>query len=861
MIGRSKTLAIVLTMVVFAFCFGIKPILPAANATYVEGYITQDTIWTLVDSPFVLSNDVTILPDVTLTIDPSVEVRFAEGLSLIVEGNLVANGAQDQTIRFTSNKAAPQPGDWNTINVTGAQASVLMTHCNIDYGANGLTVKGGSLDLQKSTVNLNLVGIFLDGSDQVVIHENSIEANDRGIVLSGDLSSGIDIQRNKIELNRQMGISFEAGVYDGAIILNNSVSQNYYGFFVSSITATSITRHYISDNNIGILYAQGVNHEAHFNDIFGNNVGADALSTAAANVSHNFWGDESGPYHDSLNPYGKGNPVRGNLVNLDFIYPLTSSIDNSNTPPTAKLWPDKTVVASGQSVTFIGSGSSDDGRIDQYFFDFGDGNSSGWTTLSLFSHDYATSGNYLARLRVLDDFGVISSDDTITMSVQSLQSLETTVALSHDTINYNEEVSITVYVTDGVTAIENASVTMLSTKGGSFTPVSGLTNSTGYFITTFTTPIVAETADLRIYARTNAAGYADGADYQHLSVIPPLTVEVTAEPATVQSEGTTTVTIYVTGEFEQPIENALLTLSSNYGDLSSTTGMTNAEGNAVFTLTTPSTLNQIDIIISSTATKSGYAEGFGQGTVVVEPKMLVLEATAEPIDVISEAKVNVTAHVSYNMMPIQDANVTIMSDTGGNFSNSAKITDSHGFATFIFTAPPVATQTNVTITLQAVKTGYVAGQSSLEIAVSQGILEVRVNATSSTIMSTTSTVITVNVTSNGAPVADAEVAVSADEGNFSNTAGLTDDNGICTFFFTAPRTAVPTSVVVAANVTKSGYASASDQTTIIVTEEVVEGEGGWPLTTILLIIIPVVIAIAIVVLIKLGIIVISPEEE
>ena len=84
------------------------------NATYVEGPITQDTIWTLVDSPFVLSNDVTVYSNATLTIESGVEVRFGGAFSLVVSGKLYANGT-DREITFTSNKEQPAVGDWNSI--------------------------------------------------------------------------------------------------------------------------------------------------------------------------------------------------------------------------------------------------------------------------------------------------------------------------------------------------------------------------------------------------------------------------------------------------------------------------------------------------------------------------------------------------------------------------------------------------------------------------------------------------------------------------------------------------------------------------------------------------------------------------
>lgn len=58
-----------------------------------------------------------------------------------------------------------------------------------------------------------------------------------------------------------------------------------------------------------------------------------------------------------------------------------------------------------EPITFDASNSTDDGRINYYFFDFGDGKNSGWTTLPLVTHKYSSSGTYYATLIVGDDYG------------------------------------------------------------------------------------------------------------------------------------------------------------------------------------------------------------------------------------------------------------------------------------------------------------------------------------------------------------------------------------------------------------------------------------------------------------------------
>ncbi len=765
------------------FTLADKTLFPIVKATYVEGSITQDTVWTLVDSPFVVSKNVTVHPNVTLTIEPEVEVRFGGKFSMIIEGRLVAKGTEDRVITFTSNSYEPEAGDWGTINFTGGfQQSSLLTYCVIEYGTNGVMIEDGTLNIQESLVKLNsengimvtngdvevktnqiaentMSGIYIAGGNRVNVQNNRIMLNGDGVTVTGNSTKEIAINQNEILFNGHSGILLlEADA--NTVILNNALSGNAYGFFVSTNTSTYITRNYISNNTVGIFYEKGDGHVAYFNDICDNGLGMDVSPEASVDAEYNYWGDKSGPYHELLNPRGRGNPVGGNGVDLDFIFFLTAFIDYNNIAPTAILWTDKILVAPNQNVTFIGTDSYDDGRVDQYFFDFGDGMDSGWTTLSLFNHSYSSTGTYNLKLTVIDDFGVNSASAEATINVQDLAPLYASVTLSNHTVSCDEQVLITVFVSDGINAAENATVTLFSVRGGTFAPLSGLTNSTGHFTATFTPPSVPELTNVRIIARASKTGYADGSDHKYLKVLPPLRVQVTAEPATIRSEETTAVNIHVTTDFEQAVADALLIVSSDYGSLSATTGLTDANGSATFFLTAPQTLSPINVTIMATAIKMGHAEGLGHGTIIVEPK----------------------------------------------------------------------------------------------------ILSVEVEPSSPVINSTQSTVVSVLVTYDTTPIANASVTMFSSDGTFSVTNGITDSAGHCAFVFSAPKTFEQMLITITANATKTGYISGENQATITVIPETPE-TGGWPITTILLIVIPIAVVVIVLVLIKLKIIMVSVEEE
>jgi chondroitin AC lyase len=549
-------------------------------------------------------------------------------------------------------------------------------------------------------------------------------------------------------------------------------------------------------------------------------------------------------------------------VNIDFIFFLSAPIDYSNSPPTAVLWADKALVARNQNATFVGADSYDDGRVDQYFYDFGDGTTSGWTTLSIFAHNYSTTGTYNARLKVMDDFGVESAYVSTSVSVQNLSSLVTSVTLESYSVDGNKDVSITVYVSNGVNPVESANVTLFSVKGGSFTPQSGPTDADGYFTANFTAPNATGLMNVRIIARASHAIFADGSDYKYLKVFPPLAVRVSVQSSTIVAEKSTVVTVMVTNGFDEPVANASLTLSVANGNLSAFSGITDQNGNFSSVFTAPLTTVALNATVSVNATKSGFVDGQGQTVINVLPKVLDVRITAERTTTISEAKVNVTVHVANETGPVQQANVSIASANGGNFSATTGLTDAYGDSVFTFTAPQANAPLDINITAHASKSMYADGDGALNITVTPGVLSVEVSSASPSVRSRESAVVTVLVTCNSTRVADAQVTMSVDNGNFSGTTAITDVNGSCTFIFNAPITTTQLSAVIRANATKNGFISAGSQTTMnIMPEAPPQAEGGWPWWTILLIVIPIVVVVIVVVLIRLKIITVSAEEE
>ena len=104
--------------------------------------ISSDTTWDLAGSPYILGGIVTLLPNINLTIDPGVVVKFSDPFSrLEVYGNLNANGTASQKIYFTGiNDNSEEvtgvvggvdngaPGDWRRLAFLDDSISSLTSH-------------------------------------------------------------------------------------------------------------------------------------------------------------------------------------------------------------------------------------------------------------------------------------------------------------------------------------------------------------------------------------------------------------------------------------------------------------------------------------------------------------------------------------------------------------------------------------------------------------------------------------------------------------------------------------------------------------------------------------------------------------
>jgi hypothetical protein len=116
----------------------------ANSPTYISSDIATDTTWTPENGPYILTSDIHIKSDATLTIHPGTVVQVAEETSLTVRGSLQANGTTSAPIKVTTARPSPTAGAWDTIRYEGGTESKLhLRNTTVQYAKSGLTLSSG----------------------------------------------------------------------------------------------------------------------------------------------------------------------------------------------------------------------------------------------------------------------------------------------------------------------------------------------------------------------------------------------------------------------------------------------------------------------------------------------------------------------------------------------------------------------------------------------------------------------------------------------------------------------------------------------------------------------------------------------
>ncbi len=198
---------------------------------------------------------------------------------------------------------------------------------------------------------------------------------------------------------------------------NNRLSYNTFigndvGIKIWNSSGTIITNNIITGNKQGIQFIGADSDQMiRYNKIWNNSeygVNASMVDPGPANFSHNWWGDDSGPYHPENNSQGKGNNVTDNVF-----------FDPRYTRPVAmidSISPNPAILEETDEIIFTGGGGGMGGLVCYSWRSDLDGELYNGTE-SVFKVGFLSSGLHTIYFRVCDDLGKWSVEDSMDLAI------------------------------------------------------------------------------------------------------------------------------------------------------------------------------------------------------------------------------------------------------------------------------------------------------------------------------------------------------------------------------------------------------------------------------------------------------------
>jgi len=143
-----------------------------AEPTYVSGVINENTTWVLVNSPYIVTEDIQIPSGVTLTIEPGVEIQYTGAYEILIQGSIIANGTEADNIVFTSASAGTSSGARQLMFKGAVLNSSTLSHIKMEYAWRSIQIgeetehnQGGKNEgtLTVSHVTINEADVITDG--------------------------------------------------------------------------------------------------------------------------------------------------------------------------------------------------------------------------------------------------------------------------------------------------------------------------------------------------------------------------------------------------------------------------------------------------------------------------------------------------------------------------------------------------------------------------------------------------------------------------------------------------------------------------------------------------------------------------
>ena len=200
--------------------------------------------WTKANSPYQVNDNITVAQGTTLEIEPGVTVAFANNVGLTINGQLTAEGTENDSIIFTR-----QSDNWGGLTFSAAgESESVVKYASIEYvnksGYGGVSITAGTVTLSNNMISNNTASV------STTISNSSCGG---GVYIGGGTVTLSDnnISDNTASANSSYSTySYGGGIYIalGTVILSNNMISN---------NTASVNSTYTSDSYGGGVYIGG----------------------------------------------------------------------------------------------------------------------------------------------------------------------------------------------------------------------------------------------------------------------------------------------------------------------------------------------------------------------------------------------------------------------------------------------------------------------------------------------------------------------------------------------------------------------------------------------------------------------------
>lgn len=285
------------------------------SQTNVSGVIGVNTTWTKINSPYIITANTIVMPNITLNIQPGVEVKFMQNVQLSLRGKLNAIGTLVDSILFTSNSGTVS---WNGVFVdnTSNTPKVNLKYFRGCYASSFFKVPSTN----SASDTLIKVSNSVFGNNHIVF-----DINDSPKSFSVTIDSSNFYKRGYYDCQGASNLIIKNSKFYGAnspygrALYNDSgqptVIDNceFIGFIDAALLVDGkVTNSKFFNNNIAICTMGTNDPKLYYNDIQGNYIGIEA------------WNYSTNPTNQIMN-----NKICNTGYNIKKVYTSDTYVQNN----------------------------------------------------------------------------------------------------------------------------------------------------------------------------------------------------------------------------------------------------------------------------------------------------------------------------------------------------------------------------------------------------------------------------------------------------------------------------------------------------------------------------------------------------